>query len=138
MSNGAVARLPLPNAGKPDAVPAKTELEIKIGTAVASAATALCKMLEQYSEGRLSHEVRMAGGERIAKVVELQMMSTFDEIDFNAIAYREGKAQLRQFFDTDFYRQHGAGAGEATLNNIISEVLTVVERVVALEKAFAN
>ena len=75
--------------------PAKPDVSTEIGTAVASAASALCVAIEQHSEGRrLSHEVREAGGERIGKVVMLKM-SFFDEAKFDAIAHCEGKRVMQ-------------------------------------------
>ena len=135
MANGNTATLPVPMTAS---VPAqgKPGTELEIGEATAAAATALCRALEQYQNGGLTHEVRMAGGDRIGKVVMLKM-AFFDEEKFDLIAHAEGKRVMRRFFDDDFYRRHGPGAGEATMDHFINEVLEVVAHVIKLEKALA-
>jgi hypothetical protein len=140
MSNGAVARLPLlvhPKAAKPDAAPAKTELEIKIGEATAAACTALCKSIEEYSEGRITSATKLASAERIARLAHIEL-DNFGELDsFADVARRQGKIHLRKILDNDpeFRLHHGPHTGDATISSIISEVLLIVGKVVALERA---
>jgi hypothetical protein len=148
MSNGvAIAHLPLPDPSAtvppsaPTAAPALTSdppSEIAIGEAVASAACALSAAMIEFHEsnGRVGSSTKEAGATRIAALVRLQMAS-FDEEGFKAAAHREGKVRLRKYLDAEpgFRRQRGANAGDATLTEIIDEVLVIVDRVVTLEKS---
>jgi hypothetical protein len=51
---------------------------------------------------------------------------------------REGKLRLRQYLDANFYQRHGAGAGEATLDELLTGLLDVLAKVTAVERAWAN
>lgn len=58
--------------------------------------------------------------------------------DFAATVRREGKLRLRQYLDANFYQRHGAGAGEATLDELLTGLLDVLAKVTAVERAWAN
>ena len=78
-------------------------------------------MLEQQRNGQLSPTTRTAGAERIACVARLRLDS-LGKIDFDTVARQQSKIILRQYLnDADFFRQHGAGAGEKVLGGILRE-----------------
>ena len=78
-----------------------------------------------------------AGGLACAALYWLQQAHG-GKIDFPAVAREQGKAVLRTYFDADFYRTYGEGAGEGVLNAAIDGVLEVVAKVTAIERARAN
>ena len=95
MANGAsVLKLIAPER-PPRTVPAP-DLWIEIGEAMVIAATWVAAAMEEYQcrDGSLSGAVKSIGGERIARLVHLQM-ATEGQLDFNAVATREGKRRLR-------------------------------------------
>ena len=124
---------PVAQSGKPG-----ESIETAIGAAVASAVTAICQAGEELQHGGLTATTRRVGAERIYRLHELRQ--SVPEIDFAATAHREGKRMLRRYLDADpdFHRHHAPGAGDATLDRIIAEVLVVLGRVVEFERAMAN
>jgi hypothetical protein len=157
-SNGATARLPLvelefssasiraeataPSPGAPPG-PASAGLnstggEALIGAAVASAATAICCAVQQQHQqnGRLDPAVKLAGGERIAKVAELWLAHEGDDLEFTRKARDAAKCVLRQYFDADFYRHYSPEQGDAALDWFIDPVLEIAACVVRDERAF--
>jgi len=134
MVNGVAIASPLADGPTPFEEP----IESRIGTAIASAATALCFAVLEQNGGGLDPKTREAGGSRIAEVVQLQLGHELGDHDFTRIAYREGKARLRQYLDGNFNQQHGAPAGEEAVDAILSELLEIVARVVAFERMLAH
>ena len=59
-------------------------------------------------------------------------------MDFPAVARAAGKAVLRTYFDADFYRTYGEGAGEGVLDAAIDGVLEILSQVTAIERAMAH
>jgi hypothetical protein len=123
-------------------------IERQIGAAIAAAGCLFCEAMLSYRQtGSMLPEHKVASGELLSRVVELQL-STFGEIDFVATAHREGKNQLRQFLrapgfyqqllDHGLFRYYGPSICEAVLDHIIGDVLLVAGRVFALERARAN
>jgi hypothetical protein len=142
MANGAaVARsfvpepptAPAATAPKPDEVP----IEIAIGTAAASAVTAIAQALVEFQDGGLRRETKDAGAERIAKLYELQQ-TTLGELDFPTVARAEAKRVLCRCFPAEFYQRYGEGAGEVTMNLYIDAVLEILGKVTACERMFSN
>jgi hypothetical protein len=139
MANGVAALhlVPAPESkGEPPSTPG-AGIEVEIGEAVASAATGLCFAVQEHKQlGALTRTTKMTNGERIARIYHLQQAHA-DKLDFAAVARAEGARALRTYFDADFYRTH-ADAGEWTINVVIDEVLAIVARVTAVERAWAN
>ena len=135
MANGVAVRLaPEPTPASPSM---QEDIRTAIGTAMASAATGLCFAMQEFQNGGLTSTTKMTNGERIAALYWLQQAHG-GKIDFPAVARAAGKAVLRTYFDADFYRTYGEGAGEGVLDAAIDGVLEVVAKVTASEKAFAN
>jgi hypothetical protein len=135
MANGAVVARLVPPAAPADAT--GKPIEAEIGEAVASAATGLCYAVHEHQQlGALTNTTRTTNGERIARIYHLQQAHE-GKIDFAAVARAEGTRVLRSCLDADFYRTH-AGAGDWTINMIVDEVLAIVGRVTAFERAMAN
>ena len=139
MANGTPALALLPPAPEPTPANPSMQEDIRatIGAAVASAATGLCFAVQEHQNGGLTSTTKMTNGERIAALYWLQQAHA-DKLDFPTVAREQGKAVLRTYFDADFYRTYGPGAGGWTLDMLIDEVLAVVGRVTAVERARAN
>ena len=99
------------------------DIVAEIGEAMMSAATWVAAAMQEYQcrGGSLSGAVKSIGGDRIAKLVHLQM-ATEGQLDFNAVAAREGKRRLRAYLDAEpgFRQRHGETGGEATLDLFIT------------------
>ena len=139
MANGAsVLKLIAPET--PTTTVPTPDLLIEIGEATVSAATWVAAAMEEYQcrDGSLSGAVKSIGGERIAKLVHLQM-ATEGQLDFNAVATREGKRRLREYLDAEpgFRQRHGPEGGEATLDVFIGGALEIVANVLKFEKTIA-
>ena len=111
--------------------------EEKIGQAVADIACLLCAAAFEFQGGRLAPAIKAEGGSRVARLYELQMAHA-GETDFASVARAHGRTALRRFFTLDFYRARGPGAGEAALDEVVEEVLEILGRVTAFERAMAN
>jgi hypothetical protein len=139
MPNGAAALhlVPAPESkGEPPSAPG-AGIEVEIGIAMANAACGLCFAVQEHQQlGALTSTTRTTNGERIARIYHLQQAHA-DKLDFPAVARAEGARVLRTHLDADFYRTH-TGAGEWTINMIVDEVLAIVGRVTAVERAMAN
>ena len=75
----------------------------------------------------------------IAKLVHLQM-ATEGQLNFSAIAIREGKRRLRAYLDAEPGSANGIdrrAGGEATLDVFIEGALEIVANVVKFEKVLA-
>ena len=142
MANGATARLPftseLPSDNGPiSAKPSSTALEVSIGMAVESAVTALAQAMVDYQHcGVLLPATKEAGGSRIAKVAELWLSHEGDDLDFATKVRTAGKRALRRHLPIDF--PHSPAAIDAALEFYINELLGMVGRVVANERARAH
>jgi hypothetical protein len=139
MANGSAAlQILAPEAPSTPDVPTGIEaVEAEVGEATAAAACAICQGLAEFQNGGLSPTTRAAGGERVAALFWLQQAHAA-KLDFPAVARAEGARVLRLYLDADFYRCHGPGAGEGTINMVVDEVLAVLAQVVEFERAFAN
>ena len=147
-SNGAAVRLPLeiaplpeppaaPTTGKPAAPPAAAGIEVELGRAVASAATAVARAMMDYDAfGVMDGETKEAGGSRIARVATLQIDHKEGDLDFIARARNAGRRELRQHIDADFHRQHRPEYCAAAIDFYLDAVFEVVAKVVADERAF--
>ena len=131
--NGVAVRL------APEPTPASPQEDIRatIGAAMASAATGLCFAMTEFQNGGLRPATRTENGERIAALYWLQQAHA-GEMDFPAVARAAGKAVLRTYFDADFYRTYGEGAGEGVLDAAIDGVLEILSQVTAIERAMAH
>jgi hypothetical protein len=139
MANGAAVTPPFaPRSAPADAASKPGEpIENTIGAATAAAACALAQALTEHQNGQVRPETRLAEGERIAKMFELQE-ATLGAIDFPAVAREHGRRTLRTYFDADFYRCHGRGASEVAMSVLIDVALEVLSKVTAHERARAN
>jgi hypothetical protein len=131
MANGCAA-LPIAlvptSADKPGAA---TELELETGCAAAAAAAAIARaVLEFQRTGMLGPENKEAGGERIARVVQLCLEAP-DGIRFAATVRRGGKRELSRRFGTDLTQ-------DATIETVFAGLLEIVDHVVALERSLAH
>lgn len=133
MANGHRA---LSLVSEPPAAPAPPTEE-KIGQAVADIACLLCAGIFELQGGGLDPALKAEGGRRIAVLYTLQTAHA-GETDFASVAREHGRIALRRFFTLDFYRAHGPGAGEAALDEVVDEVLAILGRVAAFERAMAN
>jgi hypothetical protein len=113
--------------------PTDMPIETTIGMAVADATTMLCRTVEEYITSGITEAVQNAGTEQIARVAELQLAHG-DDRAFSAIAHREAKRVLRPYLNGDFYQRYSLDEGEAALDLFIGDVLTIVSRVVAVER----
>lgn len=139
MANGTAIALKLIAPEPQTTVPA-SDIETEIGEAMVSAATWVAAAMQEYQcrGGSLSGAVKSIGGDRIAKLVHLQM-ATEGQLNFSAIAIREGKRRLRAYLDAEpgFRQRHGPEGGEATLDVFIEGALEIVANVVKFEKVLA-
>ena len=142
MANGVAVCLspaqaaPLRTIAPDDPVPA-SDISIEIGITTADCAVALsAAMLAFHETGRMTPEIKAAGTEKIARLAQLELDTLGEIEDFAGIVHREGLCRLRKLLDAEFFQAHGAAAGEAVLSNLISGVLEITQKVVALEKAF--
>src|SRR5262245_51753303 len=101
MPNGAAVTLPLELASTTISTPAKpTELEQRIGEAVAAAAAAVARAMADFSaNGIMAPSTRTLGGDCLSRVALLQL-AHFGELDFAAVARVAGKRALHQHHDT--------------------------------------
>jgi hypothetical protein len=134
--NGCAVALPLELTSP--STPASPSIETTIGEATAAAVTMICRAMFDYQRtGGLPPAVKDAGGERIARVFELQQAYA-GEIDFAATVRREGSRVLRQYLGAEFYQRYSADEGEAAINLYVDGLLEILVHVTAVERAFAN
>src|SRR3954470_12291781 len=151
MANGvAVARFPPPST--PAAVPGPTPTGIStgprasgdqaglkraIGEAVAAAVIVFYQAIfDQQERGFLAPSTKTAGGDRIAKIAELQLDHELGDDDFFRSAHEQGKCVLHRHFNADLFRQHGLGEVDVALDKAISSVFEIVNRVVRDERIY--
>jgi hypothetical protein len=148
MANGvAVARFAPPStpAAVPGSTPTgistdprasgdQTELKHAIGEAVAAAVIVFYQAIfDQQERGFLAPSTKTAGGDRIAKIAELQLDHEPGDDDFFRSAHEQGKCVLRRHFNADLFRQHEV---DMALDAAIGSVFEIVNRVVRDERIF--
>jgi hypothetical protein len=130
-----IARDPI----QPAKAPAPTEVEQRIGAAVADAAAALGQGLADCETGgTMTAATKALGSVRLARVAALQL-AHFGEFDFATVARAEGLRELHRRHDGVF-REHkvdGATVGRG-LDEIVGWVLDISAKVVADERAMTH
>jgi hypothetical protein len=124
---------------QPAKAPAPTEVEQRIGAAVADAAAALGQGLADCETGgTMTAATKALGSVRLARVAALQL-AHFGEFDFAAVARAEGLREL--------HRRHGGVFREARLGDamiakgldeILTWVLDISAKVCAGERAMTH
>jgi hypothetical protein len=113
-----------------------TEIETTIGTVVANAVTTFCLSLQNYQHlGRLDPELREAGGNRVAQLVELWLAHGGSDEDFIDMARHQGRIRLRQYLDADFFRHNTIEQGDAGLDFFLRSIFEITDKVVREERA---
>ena len=131
--SSALRTLEPPTAPAPDVC---GKIELEIGQAVAAAARVLAAAMWRCQQtGRLDPELKEVGGEHISKVVRLQL-STFGEIDFYAVARREGRRALLPLLRSPEF--DSGQAASRVLEIVVDGVLEIARGVMALEMARAT
>jgi len=104
---------------------------------MANATEALGAALADLDAGGLTNANRTRGGETVAALVELQLAALDTMPEFSAIAIAEGRAALHARHDAVLRQQLGTDAGiDATFDMLLSHVLEVAAKVVAVERVF--
>ena len=135
MSNGAVVCLPLPEPPPVPASPPAKDIEHQIGIATAEACTVLgAAMLKFHATGMMTSATKAADAEKNAKLAMLELDTLGELDDFAGIAYKEGLCRLRKLLVAEFFQKHGAKTDDTVLSNLISNVLEISQKIVALEK----
>jgi hypothetical protein len=132
MPNGAVVAL--------SELDSPTTAEVEIGEAAAAAAIAIGLAVADFmAHGHLEATSKIAGGESLARVAQLQLAFFGDDSEFAAIAYREGERALWRHLG---FREHATGLEPATRDHMFGEflqgVIKIAARVVADERALAQ
>ena len=119
------------------AAPAVTEIEARIGEAVAGAALAVAYAMSVYAaDGQLTDAARTVGGDSLSKLAQLRL-DTLGELDFVTVAQREGRRAL--------FRRHGAtlqqlnldtAGGEKAFSELVCMAVTIAEKVAHEEQIF--
>ena len=110
---------------------------IVIGDAMADAVIALgAALIDFEAAGAMSPATKDAGGSRIARVVEMQLAAS-DETDFVAAARAEGRHTLLRRHGAALRQRFGA-ISETAIDGLVDEVLVIVSRVCAHERALAH
>jgi hypothetical protein len=136
MANGSAALKLLAPEPPPDEH-SEPSAPAELGLAVAGATAVLCRAMFDYRQnGELDPQVREAGGSGIAKVATWQLDHGLGDLEFAAVARQQGKIQLRQHLNTDFFRHNSPAEVEAALDFYIDSLLEMVSRVVKDERAF--
>jgi hypothetical protein len=120
-------------AGEPTA---DEGIELQVGEAVRDAVVVVAQAMLSYRQtGLLDPAVKDAGGSRLGALVELQMAMT-GEVDFVAMAYRAGRAQLRRYFDEELYRRCSPEQVDEAIDIFIADVLNITAKVIKFERSF--
>jgi hypothetical protein len=137
MANGAAVALHLVSAPESNDAP-NGGIEVALGAAVADAVFVFYQaILDTQQSGILAATTKNAGADRIAAIALLQLDHAGGDIDFVARAHRDGKRELRRFFNnTDLFRQHDPVEIDKVFDTSISDVLGIVSRVVRDERVF--
>ena len=114
------------------------KIEVALGAAVADAVFVLYRaILDRQENDALAPAIKDAGAARIAAIALLQLDHAGGDIDFVARAHRDGKRELRRFFNsTDLFRRHDPVEIDKVFDTSISDVLGIVSRVVRDERAY--
>jgi hypothetical protein len=141
MRNGshAIARLRLVESTPIEATP-PTEIEQRIGEAMADAALMIGAGVIDWERGGLRPSTRQLAGERFAKVCMLQLDHLGD--DFGSVARREGRAELWRRNDAAFRAHYGqafnATAIDRAFDELLDHVLSVTTQVCTVERAMTK
>ena len=138
MANGthALKLLASEPPSEPPATPS-AEIETTIGAVVANAVTAFCVSMQSYQHfGHLDPELREAGGNRMAQLVEMWLAHEGSDEDFIDMAHRAGRAQLRRFLDAEYFRRYTAVHGDAALDFFLDSVFEIAHTVTRQERVF--
>jgi hypothetical protein len=127
MANGHAARQLLEPLAAPD-------VAIELGSAMASAAAVLCLAGAELTHGGIAPATARAGAERIYALFELSRTMP----DFEVMAREQGLRAMRGCLNAEFYQEHGPGAGEATLRNLVDTLLFAVREVAEFQRAMAH
>jgi hypothetical protein len=130
-----IARDPI----QPAKAPAPTEVEQRIGAAVADAAAALGQGLADCEGGgTMTKATKMLGSVRLAKVAALQL-AHYAEFDFATLARQEGLRELHRRHDGVFREAKLDDAMiERGLSEIVGWVIGISAKVCADERALAH
>jgi hypothetical protein len=129
MSNGHAA---LHLVSEPIATPAPEQsIELEIGRAVAAGAVAIVMGLRDYAtEGAISPSTKVWAGAMLGRVSQLHL-DHFGEIDFGAVAAREGR---RALLDPN----RVITVPPAAVDELVGYVIAIADKVAASELAMAN
>jgi hypothetical protein len=137
MPNGAAALAVLP-AEPPIEAAADLEVERSIGEAAASAAMAIgFGMVDYAASGEIRPPTRQSGAKALADTAMLALEHD-GTLDFGAVARREGRAVLERRHGAMLREHLPAARIDAAFGELIDQVLAIVGRVVAIERALAN
>jgi hypothetical protein len=114
---------------------ARAEIERRIGELVADAAGVVCAGLGDWESG-IAPATQTQAGELFVTLFRLQQ-ETLGEIDFAAVARREGKRILWERHGSVLQQHYGPTALDA-LDEIVSWPLVVLAKVTAVERARMN
>jgi hypothetical protein len=132
MPNGNVALHLL----EPITSPADDKAEAVLATVVATAVTTFCISLQNYQHlGHLAPELREAGGNRVAQLVELWLAHEGSDEGFIGMARNLGRAKLRQYLDADFFQHYTPMQGDVALDFFLDSVFEVAHKVTREERA---
>lgn len=141
MPNHALAALPVESKLSSSPIIAETpgsEIETKIGAAIAEAVLLLFRAVEKYEAGRSTIALTGQGAEQIAKLYGLWQSAP--EIDFTAVAHRAGRRAMRAILmqnpaAADLCQYHDL---DQVLDELVAMPLNILTRVTADMRAEAN
>jgi hypothetical protein len=144
MANGtaaiAVARVlapePAPAAvNKPAAV--SSEVERRIGAAVAAAVGGLAWAISDFADrGAVSSSAKAWCGTMIGGLAQMRLDLLGDPlVDFDVIAYREGKRAFQGHPSEVFLTHLGPGQVDAVISELIGRIITISSKIVDTELA---
>jgi hypothetical protein len=114
---------------------AQAEIERRIGELVAGAASVVCAGLGDWESG-IAPATQTQAGDLFVELYRLQQ-TTLGEIDFAAVACREGKRVLWERHGAVLQKHYGPAALDA-LDEIVTWPLVVLAKVTAVERARMN
>jgi hypothetical protein len=137
MANGSAALHLVPAPESENTSAPRAGIETAIGIAMADAVEAVGRSLADFDAGGLTPASRTRGGETVAALVELQLSALGTMPEFADVALAEGRNVLNARHRATLHRQLGTDAGiDATFNMLLSHVLEVTAKVVAVERVF--
>jgi hypothetical protein len=143
MANGAAA-LSLVHEPTPTfteaAPPAPDEIEKKIGQAVAAAVGVLAWAVCDFADrGAMTVSTRTWCGTMIGGLTQMRLDMLGDpSIDFDAIAYREGRRAFQGHPSEVFLTHLGPGPVDAVLSELIGHVVAISSKVASDELALRS